>query len=218
MPFGSVLKVVGVARMDSVLSNNSMMMSLAGLQKLLDREGKITVMHIRVVRGQDANELEQVRSRLVKLFPRFLFVAAQTAAQENDLYRFWRGMAWAASLIGLIMGLLIVFNTMLVAVLEKTREIGVLAAVGWSQRRILALILSESLLISALGGLAGIALGYLGLQLLVMHPKLQGFVVVSTSLAVLVQQFIIILLIGICGGFLPAWRALHLNLIDALKE
>jgi putative ABC transport system permease protein len=195
-----------------------MIMSLAGLQKLLEREGKITVMHIRAERGQDANELEQVRGRLAKLFPRFIFVEAQRAAQENDLYRFWRGMAWASSLIGLIMGLLIVFNTMLVAVLEKTREIGVLAAVGWSRRRILALILSESLLISALGGLAGITLGYFGLQLLVMHPKLQGFVVVAPSLAVLVQQFIIILLIGIGGGFLPAWRALHLNLVDALKE
>ncbi len=218
MPFGSTLKVVGVARMDSVLSNNSMIMSLEGLQKLLDREGKITVLHIRVERGQDANELEQVRGRLAKLFPRFVFVAAQTAIQDIDLYRFWRGMAWAASLVGLIMGLLIVFNTMLVAVLEKTREIGVLAAVGWSRRRILVLIMSESLLISALGGLAGIAIGYLGLQLLIMHPKLQGFVVVAPSLAVLVQQFSIILLIGIGGGFLPAWRALHLNLIDALKE
>ena len=218
MPFGSTLKVVGVARMDSVLSNNSMIMSLEGLQKLLDREGKITVLHIRVDRGQDANELEQVRDRLATLFPRFQFVAAQAAVQESDLYRFWRGMAWAASLVGLIMGLLIVFNTMLVAVLEKTREIGVLAAVGWSRRRILALILSESLLISALGGLTGIAIGYLGLQLLVMHPKLQGFVVVAPSLTVLLQQFIIILLIGIGGGFLPAWRALHLNLIDALKE
>lgn len=217
-PFGSNLKVVGVARMDSVLNNNSMMMSLAGLQKLLDREGKITVLHVRIENGQDADNLEKVRSRLAGLFPRFLFVTAQRAAQENDLYRFWRGMSWAASLVGLIMGLLIVFNTMLVAVLEKTREIGILAAVGWSRSRVLTLILSESLMISAIGGLTGIVLGYVGLQLLVMHPKLQGFVIVAPSLTVLVQQFIIILLIGLGGGFIPAWRALHLNQIDALKE
>lgn len=218
MPFGSTLKVVGVAHTDNVLSNSSMMMSLEGLQKLLARQGKITVLHLRVVTGSDKTILEQVRDKLGKLYPSYLFVAAQNAAQENDLYRFWRGMAWAASLVGLIMGFLIVFNTMLVAVLEKTREIGILAAVGWTGRRILSMILLESLAISALGGVVGIAVGYLGLKLLVLHPKLQGFVVVAPSLIVLAEQFGIILLMGLGGGLLPAWRALHLNPIDALKE
>ncbi len=215
-PFGATLRVVGVARMDDVLGNNSIIMPLGGLQELLDRQGKITVMHLRVANG--AEGVEEARVKLSRIYPQFLFIAAKNAAQENDLYRFWRGMSWATSLVGLIMGLLIVFNTMLVALLEKTREIGILAAVGWSGRRIMSLIILESLTLSSLGGLAGIAAGFLGLKLLVLHPKLQGFVAVAPSPAVLAEQFIIILAIGLGGGLLPSWRALKLNPIDALRE
>ncbi len=216
--FGAVLRVVGVARMDSLLSNNSLIMPLNGLQKLLDREGKLNALHIRIEKGHDEATLEETRCRLGALFPQFLFVPARTAAQQNELYQFWRGIAWAASLTGLGLGLLIVFNTMLVAVLERTREIGVLAALGWSRLMILSLILLESLLLSMVGGLAGIALGYLGLNLLVLHPMLRGFVAVGPSFAALGQQLLMTVLIGIGGGFLPAWRALNLNPIQALRD
>ncbi len=217
-PFGGELRVAGVARLDNVLGNNSLMMPLSGLQDLLDRQGKITVVHLRVEGGDHEKGLETARARLSEKYPQFLFVAAQTAAQENELYRFWRGMSWAASLVGLIMGLLIVFNTMLVAVLEKTREIGVLNAVGWSGRRIITLIMLESLALSAAGGLAGIACGYLGLKLLVLHPKLQGFILVAPSWSALAEQSAVILAIGLGAGLIPAWRALKLNPIDALRE
>jgi putative ABC transport system permease protein len=217
-PFGTKLQVVGVVRMDGVLSNNSLIMSLVGLQELLDRGRKITVLHIRVERGRDQNQLEVARSRLGGLFPQFAFVAAQTAAQQNEMYRFAHSMAWAVSLVGLAMGLLLVVNTLLVAVLERTREIGVLAAVGWSRRRILALVLLESLLLSAAGGLVGMTLGHFGLKLLVLHPKLRGIVAVVPSLSAFGQQFLVIVLLGIGAGFLPAWRALELNPVDALRE
>jgi putative ABC transport system permease protein len=127
-------------------------------------------------------------------------------------------MAWAASLVGLAMGLLIVLNTLLVAVLERTREIGVLGALGWSCRRILTLVLLESLLLSAAGGLLGMALGYLGLNLLIMHPMLRGIVAVTPSLSAFGQQFLVTVVLGIGGGFLPAWRALNLNPVDALRD
>jgi len=217
-PFGAKMKVAGVAQMDNFLNNNSLIMSLQGLQELLDRNGRITVMHIRVSAGQNKEKLDAVRQHLSGIFPQLTFVLAQTAAQQNDLYQFWRGMSWAAALVGLIMGLLIVFNTMLVAVLERTREIGVLAALGWSRSRIITLVLSESLLLSTLGGIAGIILGYYGLVLLAMHPRLQGFVLVSPSLEAIYQQCFVAMILGIGGGFLPAWRAVNLNPIDALRE
>jgi len=204
--------------MDNFLNNNSLIMSLEGLQKLLDRDGRITVMHIKITAGHNEGKLDAIRKHLSRIFPHLTFVLAQTAAQQNDLYRFWRGMSWAAALVGLIMGLLIVFNTMFVAVLERTREIGVLAALGWSRLMILTLVLSESLFLSILGGVAGMTGGYYGLFLLAMHPRLQGFVLVSPSLEAICQQFLIVMLLGIGGGFLPAWRAVNLNPIDALRE
>ena len=68
----------------------------------------------------------------------------------------------AISLVALAIAALSVLNTLAMAVEERTRDIGILAAIGWSRARILALILSEGLLLAGLGGLLGGGLGWLG--------------------------------------------------------
>ena len=61
-------------------------------------------------------------------------------------------MAWVA----LLMGVLMVLNTLLMAVLERTREIGILSAIGWSKERIMGALVIEGFLLSALGSGLGI--------------------------------------------------------------
>ena len=217
-PFGAALEIVGVVRMEGVLSNSSLIVPLSALQRLLDRGDKITALHVRVEQGHDGGALQAARERLSGLFPKLVLVEGRSAAQQNELYRFWRGMAWAASFVGLAMGFVIVVNTLLVAVLERTREIGVLVAVGWSRRRILGLVLLESLLLSAAGGLVGMLLGHFGLELLVDHPRLRGFVAVVPSAAAFAQLLLVTVLLGVAGGFYPAWRAMNLNPVDALRD
>jgi len=217
-PFGDALTVVGVVRMDGVVNNNSVIMPLAGLQALLDRGSKVTALHLRLEGGQDADRTEADRTRLGRQFPQLAFVTAETAVRDSEVFRLARSMTWAVSLVGLAMGLLIIVNTLLVAVLERTREIGVLVAVGWSRERILALVLLESLWLSAIGGAAGMALGRLGLELLVLHPKLRGVVALAPSLPALGQQFLLVVLLGVIAGLLPAWRALRLDPVQALRD
>lgn len=217
-PFGETLRIVGVVRMDGALSNHSLVMPLPALQRLLEREGKITVLHVRVAGGEERAARVAVLARLNAAFPQLVFVEARSAAEENDLFRFWRGAAWAASAVGLAMGLLVVVNTLLVAVLERTREIGVLVAVGWTRRRILASVVLESLLLTIAGGLFGIALGHVGLELLAGQPRLRGFVVVAPSLAAVAQQLAAAVSIGVGAGLYPAWRALRLDPVEVLRD
>jgi len=104
-------------------------------------------------------------------------------------------------------------NIMLVAVKERTREIGVRRAVGARRRDVLVQFLTEALTLSAVGGAIGIALGFVsafGLTLLLDWPT-------RTSAAGVGLAFGISAAIGIFFGFYPARRASRLDPIDALR-
>ena len=82
-------------------------------------------------------------------------------------------MMVAISFLAIFVGGLGVMNTMLMAVLERTREIGVLRALGWRRRRILGMILQEAVLLGVLGGVTGILIA-LGLGLLFSKTPMVG--------------------------------------------
>ena len=106
-----------------------------------------------------------------------------------------------------------IMNVMLVSVSERTREIGLLKALGAGRRQILAAFLAEAVLISSAGGLLGLAVGWLAVRLLVaLYPALPATpppwaVAAAFSLAVAV---------GVVFGVLPARRATRLDPVAAL--
>jgi len=115
--------------------------------------------------------------------------------------------------ISLVVGGVGIMNIMLVAVKERTREIGVRRAVGARRRDVLVQFLTEALTLSAVGGAIGIALGFVsafGLTLLLDWPT-------RTSAAGVGLAFGISAAIGIFFGFYPARRASRLDPIDALR-
>lgn len=218
LPFGGRLRVVGVARFAGLLNNHSLVMPLVGMQRLLNRPDQVTVFNVRVWRGGAATEVARVRERLSRELGELAFTEAEAVAQTHEVYRLWRGMAWATSLVGLGMGLVIVANTMLVAVFERTREIGLLVAVGWSTRRILGLVVLEGVALTLAGGVLGVPLGVLVVEALAGHPRLRGLVVATPSPAVLVQCLTVTVLLGILGAAYPAWRASRVDPVEALRD
>jgi putative ABC transport system permease protein len=121
--------------------------------------------------------------------------------------------------ISLIVGSIGVANIMLVTVTERTREIGIRKAIGARPRVILGQFLLESVILSGLGGLMGIALG-VGLSLtaaLILPQLIPDFPVPSVDPASIVLSFTISLLIGLIAGGYPAHRASRLRPIEALR-
>lgn len=109
--------------------------------------------------------------------------------------------------------LMIVGNTMVMAVRERTKEIGVMKTLGFPSGRIFKLVLGESLLLSALGALP--ALGTAALLLLWMK-KAVGMPGLSLTLPYLALGLGIMLALGLMTGLVPAWNALRLNIVTAL--
>ncbi len=116
--------------------------------------------------------------------------------------------------VSLVVGGVGIMNIMLVAVKERTREIGVRRAVGARRRDILLQFLAEALTLSAVGGTVGIVLGFatsLGMTLLLDWPTRMSAPAVGLA-------FGISAVIGIFFGFYPARRAARLDPINALRS
>jgi putative ABC transport system permease protein len=120
----------------------------------------------------------------------------------------------AVAAVSLIVGGIGIMNIMLVSVTERTREIGIRLAIGARERDVLTQFLVEAVMMSALGGLVGIALG-LGASAVGTHFLKIPFV---PSVAIVVIAFIFSAGIGVAFGYFPARRAARLDPIEALRH
>jgi ABC-type antimicrobial peptide transport system permease subunit len=128
-----------------------------------------------------------------------------------------QAMVWAIGGLAIVIGGVGMMNAQLMAVLERTREIGVLRAVGWSKRRVLWMILMESIFVCLVGGIFGIAIGYALISSLSQSTTLVGLNVENIRPALLRQAFAVVLILGLVGGLYPAWRASRLAPAEALR-
>jgi len=143
----------------------------------------------------------------------------QTAEQLTESFNTVINMVTAVSAgivgISLLVGGIGIMNIMLVSVTERTREIGILKALGATRQDILLQFLIEALTLTMIGGLAGVAIGY-GLGALVA-ALLPGFPAAHVPLWAVLLSFGFCAGVGIIFGIVPAAKAANLDPIDALR-
>lgn len=132
----------------------------------------------------------------------------------SSLFTVVSGMLAIVAAISLIVGGIGVMNIMLVSVAERTHEIGIRKAVGASSRNILMQFLFEALILSILGGIFGLVLGYLFAFLISIITPFAPFI----SWEILAITFLTTLVVGILFGIYPALKAASKNPIESLKH
>lgn len=115
--------------------------------------------------------------------------------------------------ISLLVGGIGIMNIMLVSVTERTREIGIRKAIGAKRRDILIQFLIESAVLSGLGGVLGIMLGFVGVRFLSRILNIPA--AISADVVLLATGFSVA--VGVIFGLYPASKAASLNPIDALR-
>ena len=127
-------------------------------------------------------------------------------------------MAWGTSVIAVGLSTLGVLNTMLMAVFERTRELGILRAIGWSRRQVGQLVFAESLVLCALSVVSGTAIAWGGLQILAKWSYTRTLVQPGLVPAAVAIGAAVACLAGCAGAVYPAYRATHVAPREALHD
>ena len=137
--------------------------------------------------------------------------------RSNTEIRLGHAMAWITSAIALLIGAVGVLNTMIMSVLERTQEIGILRAIGWRRARIIRMILCESLSLTTIGSLVGSFAAVVLVRVLSQFPMAKGYVRGEISPTVIAIGILLSLVVGLVGGLYPAFRGASLPPTEALR-
>ena len=208
-------EVVGIFESGNSNQDMSTFMSLDNAQELLDGEGNLTSVFVKVDTDADA---DQVGDTIENRYSDNLTVIASLSdlSMAQNMIDMINGATWGISILAIIIGGIGIINTMLMSVFERTREIGVLKAVGWSDKRILLMIVGESIVITIVAAIVGSICGVLAVELLTQIGFLGGMSPIF-SIETFAEAFIIALIVGIIGGIYPAVKAIKLPPTEALR-
>jgi putative ABC transport system permease protein len=215
--FGKEFKITGIFESGNMMQDGGAYVSLNILQDLTSNQDKITSIVVKV--DNNAN-VTQVSKRIEDAYPNELSTttAADLAGKIDDAMGYIDTATWAISLLAIIIGGVGVINTMIMSVYERTREIGVLKAVGWRSRRILGMILGEAIVLTLVAGVVGTLVGVIGVNLLLTYSSSFGSAINPVySIDLFARAFGIAFLVGIIGGIYPAYRASKLAPTEALR-
>jgi putative ABC transport system permease protein len=173
---------------------------------------------LQVAAGQDSIEVSKVVTAVLDSTHRAtadftVTIPADLLAQQQRTQAIFTYVMVAIAAISLLVGGIGIMNIVLATVLERTREIGVRRSVGARRRDIARQFVSEAVLISAGGGLLGIAFGFL-LAWLIARTADWTTIVTTTSV---VMAFGVSVTVGVLFGVYPALKAARIDPIDALR-
>ncbi|MHB8179167.1 MAG: ABC transporter permease [Vulcanimicrobiaceae bacterium] len=189
-------------RLTGLKTVNLLMISAAGASQIIPVQNEVTA-------------LLAARHRIVAPQPydfqvRNLQAFAQAASSTGAIMEF---LLAGVAAVSLLVGGIGIMNIMLVSVTERTREIGLRMAVGARARDILRQFLTESIVLSTLGGLLGVMVGILGTVFVALSAHWPTIIPPQWVLAAVGFSG----MVGIFFGYYPAQKAAHLNPIDALR-
>ena len=218
----TLFHVAGIYHGGSALEAGAVILPIDQMQKLGSLEGKVTAFHVRL-RAVPAGELpehylKRAQAQIETALPGLRAIPAAERASNNQLVLLAHAAAWGTSSIALLIGILGIANTMAMSVFERTREIGILRAMGWKSWRVMLLIELEAAGLGLAGGVSGIAIGWGALRLLATLPQTASIVSASFPVILLAEAVGIAVLAGAAAGFIPACRGARLSPVEALRH
>jgi putative ABC transport system permease protein len=212
---GQPFEVVAVLAENGQQDDDLLFVDLRTAQRVLDRPSAVSLIEVAAL--CTACPIEDMVAQIQDVLPQARVTALRQAVTlrmelVGQLVRF----SWALSAVVLIIGGLVVLTTMLGAVSERKQEIGVLRAIGFRQRHIINIILSEATLVSLLGGLLGWLAG-MGVAAVLSPLLTQVDLSVSWDPLVALWAVTIALVVGVVASVYPAVRAARLDPTTALR-
>ena len=210
----SFFKVVGILEPGGGFTDSFILVPLSTMQKAQNLEGRSSYIALKLNDPSSARKVaEQIKTdfKLEAQTQSDFLKIIDRAITASDAIRF------GISLISLIVGGLAVANTVMMGVFERTKEFGTMRAIGAQPSFVRSLVLLESLLLSILGGIGGIILGYLGILVVNYYTQdLAGINGAALTGRLIGFAVLVSLVIGLLAGLLPARSAGRIVITQAL--
>lgn len=210
---GGTFRIVGIYETGDALEDGGAVIPLDQAQALLQKHRLVGAFYIKL---RDTAMNERLAEKVERQYPNLTLATASEFGDKQQMVDYLKGTGWAVGALAIIVGGVGMTNTILMSVYERTREIGVFRAVGWSRRRVLLLIISESMTLALIGGAIGVALGA-AIVLAIRDVPLFGFIHGQFSAGLFIQALAIALFLGFIGGLYPAWQASKLAPLEAMR-
>jgi len=208
--------IVGIYSVGNPFADSASMLPLSWLQGRERLSGDVTLIFVKTTTGTD---IAALRSQIEQDHPEIATV--QTASEFGRIDRNLSLISAAdmgVSVLALFMGAVGVMNTTLMSVFERTREFGVLRAVGWSRGRLMIMVMGEALVIALAGAVVGTGLGFVAIQVIKQLPQVVGFFHPVYPASVFGQALGVAVGMAFFGVIYPAARAALLKPMEALRH
>jgi putative ABC transport system permease protein len=208
--------VVGIYSTGNVFGDSAGMFPLVPMQGFERQPSGLSLAFVKIAPGTTKNE---VARRVADDNPNLAVIrSAAEFGRADRNYEFIRTADKAATIVAVFVGALIVANTMLLALVERTREFGVLRSIGWSRWQLILLIVSEALIVSLVGAALGVALAVAATELLSHVSALQGILKPAYQSGIFYRALVTAAVVGFLGALYPAVRVGFLSPMEALRR
>lgn len=224
---GTPFDVVGLVVTDNLIDSMTAVALLSDVQELNERFGAVSEIQVRMASTSSEDhdaEIQRLRARIeslrdargdllgLKALPTRQFVDSESTLRVS------MATAWGTSILAVVLSFVGMLNTMLMSVLERTREFGMLRAVGWRRGRIVRMILGESIVLGLVAAVCGPALGWCLIQLVtIVWPETRSIIYAGLSGFAVLWGVIITIAAGLIGSIYPAYRGATIAPTEALR-
>jgi ABC-type lipoprotein release transport system permease subunit len=211
---GSTFRIVGIYETGDGLEDAAAVIPLQDAQSLTLQSRRVSMFYIKL---RDPDEEDRLRTKVERRYPDLSLSTTSGFVDQEQMLGILDGAAMGVAGLAVVIGGIVMANTLYMSVFERTREIGLLRSLGWRRRRVLFLIMGESLVLSLLGGLVGIGLGVLAVFALNRSSAMLSMFGTHLTPGLFVRAVVTVAVLGLVGGVYPAWWASRLLPIEALR-
>jgi putative ABC transport system permease protein len=213
-------KVVGVLARSGTADDGTIFMPLRTVQKIFAKEGLITAAGIKVYKDANMGELE---NKLYDLPDVQVVSMAQVKNTIMGLVATAKVMVFSIAFIAILIAMLGVINTILMSVLERYQEIGIIKSMGAMPWDVFRMIWTETVVLCLGGGIIGIAIAFalakitdLLIRNLLPYTPTGSLIAIDTRLGLVTLA--VVLGIGLLSGIYPAWRAARVRPLESIRS
>ncbi len=213
---GTTNTIVGIFSTGIAYGDLGGMFPLTALQTYNRVPGAVTLIFVKVAPGTSVAKVEK---SITTEHPEMTTIrTAQQFGRADRNLVFLQAAVTGSTILAILIGAVIVGNTMLLSLFERTREFGLLRAIGWTRVRVVSLVVGEGIVLALIGAAIGVGLAFAATDVLERLPQLRGVLHANYTREAFWRGLYTGLGMAIIGALYPALRAANLKPLKALSR